>query len=94
MNKENNQEQNQEKIKVIELKTLKNLWAWQILTEELKQINSMIEDDLFEVSDNKVIYSKQDLNREIRKILELLIEMPDNIIKELTWVIEVGNQNI
>ena len=86
---EQNDELQLEKQKVIDLRQLKQLWAYQILKSELEQLKNNIEEDLFEVKDNTLVYTGQDLNREIRKIIKMFIELPDDIIEQITWVIEI-----
>jgi hypothetical protein len=67
------------------LKSLSNFSSWHLIRDELQQIVVDLENGLFEpdAEKNKVVWTTHDMNREMRKLLNLLINLPTNLFDEL-----------
>lgn len=78
------------------LKALKRAYAWKILEEELidrlKDIESEVLNN-FTPDYNDKVYSKNDLLKVERKLLEQFINLPDNLIEALDIIEEDEQEN-
>jgi len=67
------------------LKQLSNFSSWHLIRDELQQIVNEIELNLFKPDENKNTkkWTSHDINRAERKLLKLLINLPETLFDEL-----------
>lgn len=78
------------------LKALKRAYAWKILEEEFMDRVKDIESEVlnnFTPEYNDKVYSKNDLLKVERKLLQQFIYLPDNLIKALDIIEEDDKEN-
>lgn len=71
---------------------LKKSDGWKVLEKELERAIQVLENRILnqplEQADHTPRYTKTDLEREVRKILKMLAELPENILRNLQEITE------
>lgn len=72
------------------LKQLVNFPAWQFFKDDLKAQLKAVESDIFKINpeDNEKVYTKKDVLRLERNILQMMIKLPDDLMEKLDQIIE------
>lgn len=67
---------------IIALQNLLSSDGWQVLQKELLKEVQVIEQQLFTVSDNEMIYTSQDVNRLVRNHVLDLTTLPNKLLEQ------------